>query len=227
MRLLSQCGIVSPSTMAAETDLDPRIKRTRQMLFTALEELLHEKGFDAITMQDLADRSTLNRGTIYTHFKDKFALLAALVEEKFRATFEARMRGASGTCQESVKQLVLTVCDYLGPMMACSQAHQRPFEPIVESTVRTIVRNFLLEGLRHSERVTSCADAELRATAASWAICGTVMEWSRTRTTSCEELAAAVLPLVSAGLLLPDPTRGEDPPATKAERAKSSSKIIA
>jgi AcrR family transcriptional regulator len=104
--------------MSPEPALDPRIRRTRQMLFTALEELLHEKSFDEITMLDLAARSTLNRGTIYTHFKDKYALLAALVEEKFRAIFDARMKGASGTCHESVKQLILTVCDYLGPMMA-------------------------------------------------------------------------------------------------------------
>lgn len=191
--------------MPAESDLDPRIKRTRQMLFQALQELLAEQGFDAITMQHIATRSTVNRGTIYAHFKDKFSLLAALVEEKFRAIFAARMRDASGTCQESVKQLILTVCDFLGPMMACSKEHQRPFEPIVESTVRTIVRNFLLEGLRHSKKVTSCAEAELRATAASWAICGTVMEWSHARSTSAEELATAVLPLVSAGLLLLDP----------------------
>jgi AcrR family transcriptional regulator len=184
--------------------IDPRIKRTRQMLFHALEELLHEQGFDAITMQHIADRSTLNRGTIYAHFKDKFALLAAFVEEKFRAGFEARMRGASATCQESVKQLILTVCDFLGPMIACSHEHRRPFEPMVEATVRTFVRNFLLEGLRRSARVTSCSDAELRATAGSWAICGTVVEWSRTRSTSAEELARAVLPLIAAGLLLPD-----------------------
>ncbi len=200
-------------TMAPDSDLDPRIRRTRQMLFQALQELLHEKSFDEITMLDLAARSTLNRGTIYTHFKDKYALLAALVEEKFRAIFKARMQGASGTCQESVKQLILTVCDYLGPMMACSQAHQRPFEPIVESTVRTIVRNFLLEGLRGSKRVTSCADAELRATAGSWAICGTVVEWSRARSTSAEDLAKAVLPLVSAGLLLPESASVQESPS--------------
>jgi AcrR family transcriptional regulator len=197
--------------MPVEPAIDPRIRRTRQMLFQALEELLHEKGFDAITMQHIADRSTLNRGTIYAHFKDKFALLAAFAEEKFRTIFEARMRGATATCQESVKQLILTVCDFLGPMLACSQEHQRPFEPIVESTVRTMVRNFLLEGLRCSKRVTSCAEAELRATAGSWAICGTVLEWSRARATSAEDLARAVLPLVSAGLLLPEPA-----PAKKA-----------
>lgn len=181
------------------------------MLFQALMELLAEKGFDAITMQDIADRSTLNRGTIYGHFEDKFGLLAALVEEKFKAIFESRMRGASGTCQESVKQLILTVCDFLSSLISCHEKHHRPFEPIVESTVRTIVRNFLLEGLRHSKKVTSCSDAELRATAGSWAICGTVVEWSRTRSTSAEELAKAVLPLVSAGLLLAETAPVQNP----------------
>jgi len=187
-----------------EPDLDPRVKRTRQMLFQAVEELLAEKGFDAMTMQDIADRSTLNRGTIYTHYQDKFALLAALVEAKFQAIFDCRMKGASATCTESVKQLILTVCDYLGALIPCQEKHRRPFEPIVESTVRTIVRNFLLEGLRRSGKVSSCSDAELRATAASWAICGTVLEWSRTRSTSPDELAKAVLPLVAAGLFLCD-----------------------
>lgn len=172
------------------------------MLFQALRDLLTEKSFDAITMQDLADRSTVNRGTIYAHYRDKFALLEAVVGEDFRAVFEARMVGVSGTCRESVRQLILAVCDYLGPLLACSEEHHRPFEPMVESTVRTVLRGFLLDGLNQGRKVASCAEAQLRATAASWAICGTVLDWSRTRATGAEELADAVLPLVAAGLLL-------------------------
>jgi len=190
--------------MKPATEIDPRIKRTRQMLFQALRELLADKGFDAITVQDIADRSTVNRGTIYAHFPDKFALLEAVIEEDFRALFEKRMAGASGMCREGVRHLILTVCDFLGGLMSCSLEHQRPFEPIVESTVRTIVRSFLLVELSRSEKVRSCSEAQLRATAASWAICGTVLEWSRTRSNPAEELADAVLPLVSAGLFLPD-----------------------
>jgi len=190
--------------MKPDTDIDPRIKRTRQMLFQALRELLHDKTFESITVQDIADRSTVNRGTIYTHFKDKFALLEAMIEEDFRSLFEKRMEGASGMCRGGVRQLILAVCDFLGGIMSCSAEHQRPFEPIVESTVRTIVRSFLLEELSRSAKVGSCSEAQLRATAASWAICGTVLEWSRTRANPPEELADAVLPLVAAGLFLPD-----------------------
>src|ERR1700694_1110868 len=149
---------ISWGAMTPETEIDPRIKRTRLMLFQALTGLLQEKNFEAITMQDIADRSTVNRGTIYAHFKDKFALLEAVIENDFGTTFKARMAGASGSCREGVRQLILAVCDFMGGLMSCSEAHQRPFEPIVESTVRTIVRNFLLEGLRHSEKIGSCAE---------------------------------------------------------------------
>ena len=112
------------------------------------------------------------------------------------------MIGVSGTCHESVRQLILAVCDYLGPLLTCSEEHHRPFEPMVESTVRTVLRGFLLDGLNRGQKVGSCAEAQLRATASSWAICGTVLDWSRSRATSAEELADAVLPLVAAVLLL-------------------------
>jgi AcrR family transcriptional regulator len=193
--------LVSKTTKAAP-DIDPRVRRTRRMLFQALGGLLEEKGFDTISMQDIADKSTLHRGTIYLHFKDKFALLEAKIAEDFNELFEAKMAGASGNCMGGLRQLILTVCDFFSGLTTCSGGRGRPFEPVVEATVRSIVRSFLLEGLRCGGKVKSCSDAELRATAASWAICGTALEWCRERRSSADELADAVLPLVTGGLLM-------------------------
>ncbi len=55
--------------------LDPRVVRTRQMLRDALVSLIEEKGFDAITVQDIVDRAELNRATFYLHYRDKQELL--------------------------------------------------------------------------------------------------------------------------------------------------------
>ena len=55
--------------------LDPRVVRTQQMFRDALVSLIAEKGFDAITVQDIADRATLNRATFYLHYQDKHDLL--------------------------------------------------------------------------------------------------------------------------------------------------------
>ena len=56
---------------------DPRIRRTRQALQGALRGLMKSKGFDEVSVQDIADAATVNRATFYDHYTDKFSLLDA------------------------------------------------------------------------------------------------------------------------------------------------------
>lgn len=55
--------------------LDRRAIRTRRALRDALVALILEKGYEAITVQDITDRADLNRGTLYLHYRDKQDLL--------------------------------------------------------------------------------------------------------------------------------------------------------
>ncbi len=55
--------------------LDPRVRRTRQLLRDALVELIDEQGYEKITVQDITQRATLNRATFYLHYRDKLDLL--------------------------------------------------------------------------------------------------------------------------------------------------------
>lgn len=48
---------------------DPRVLRTRQLIRTAFRDLLQKKGFDAITIKDIAQEATINRATFYAHFR--------------------------------------------------------------------------------------------------------------------------------------------------------------
>jgi AcrR family transcriptional regulator len=64
----------------AEKIIDRRVQRTRQLLLDALRELILEKGYEAITVQDLIDRANLGRSTFYSHFQDKEDLLLKGVE---------------------------------------------------------------------------------------------------------------------------------------------------
>ncbi|WP_040949786.1 TetR/AcrR family transcriptional regulator [Gorillibacterium massiliense] len=60
--------------------VDRRIKKTQDALKNAVLELMAEKSFDDITIQDLSDRANVSRGTIYLHYMDKYDLLDKLIE---------------------------------------------------------------------------------------------------------------------------------------------------
>lgn len=64
-----------------EPKKDPRIVRTRQLLKTALVELIHENGYEKIKVRDITERAMLNRATFYLHYRDKFDLLRQSSEE--------------------------------------------------------------------------------------------------------------------------------------------------
>ncbi|MED5016503.1 TetR/AcrR family transcriptional regulator [Paenibacillus chibensis] len=62
------------------TKVDRRILKTQESLKKAVIELMAVKKFDDITIQDIADRANVNRGTIYLHYQDKYDLLAQIME---------------------------------------------------------------------------------------------------------------------------------------------------
>jgi Transcriptional regulator len=54
---------------------DRRPARTVSALRTSLIELMLEKHYDSITVQDIIDRANVGRSTFYSHFRDKEDLL--------------------------------------------------------------------------------------------------------------------------------------------------------
>lgn len=78
--------------------LDRRIQRTRQLLQDALIELILEKGFEAVTVQDVIDRANIGRSTFYAHFRDKEDLFLSGFEN-LRIQFERHLLGQSPTVE--------------------------------------------------------------------------------------------------------------------------------
>jgi AcrR family transcriptional regulator len=64
----------------AKEPSDRRIQRTRSLLHGALIELILEKEFDKVTVQDVIERADVGRSTFYSHFKD--------IEDLFLSGFE-------------------------------------------------------------------------------------------------------------------------------------------
>ena len=64
--------------------LDRRTQRTREQLQKALIELIGEREYDDITIQDIADRANIGRTTFYLHYSSK--------DELFMSCHEAIIR---------------------------------------------------------------------------------------------------------------------------------------
>ena len=85
------------------TGRQTRSQKTQESLLDAAEALFAEKGSEAASVADVAARAGCSVGALYHHFRDKRALLYALLDrmtEQFRATTTdavdpARWKGAS------------------------------------------------------------------------------------------------------------------------------------
>lgn len=53
--------------------MDIRTHRTRELLRSALEQLLDEKSLEDISVSEICELSTVRRATFYRHFEDKYA----------------------------------------------------------------------------------------------------------------------------------------------------------
>lgn len=186
---------------------DPRVKRTRLLLQQAMLELLEEKSFESVTVQEIAARAEVNRATFYAHYEDKNALVNAMVREMFAAKLEGELPEQPGLTDDNLRLLILTTCDYIGEFishcMPMRQAHE-------QASIFIPVQRFLYEILSDCIRRADGAAQETLAMTISWAIWGTVFEWARTgRKIPAAQLTDQVVELVQGGLqtYLADGTR--------------------
>ncbi|GBD60203.1 TetR/AcrR family transcriptional regulator [Tetragenococcus halophilus] len=69
--------------MKSKTDL--RVIRTRKMILEAFMKLVSEKGYNNVTIQNIAEEAMINRATFYAHFKDKEDLYESIFDQSLNA----------------------------------------------------------------------------------------------------------------------------------------------
>lgn len=95
---------------------DARIVKTRAKLFSAFSELLSEKTFEEITVNEICERAEVRRATFYKHFRDKYDFLAVLTENFVRQFSDQASRLDKETCRVDyhvnfVRELVHFILD--------------------------------------------------------------------------------------------------------------------
>ena len=164
---------------------DPRVRRTRKLLQQALTDLLAEKSFHSINVQDVVDRATVNRATFYAHFPDKYALLDYVVGEWFRDELTRAELGSTPFYTANLRTLIDTVLTVVRNFHGGCRPGDRDVQPMLETKLQTVLAEFLEDWLRGASATPRAA-----ARLVSWTIFGSAMEWARE--TTVEDLDARV-----------------------------------
>jgi len=181
-----------------EEKLDPRIKRTRNLILQAFGTLLAEKGFESISVQDITGKAEINRATFYAHFPDKYALLDYFVSQIFMQEIEKRTLNACHYTPENLKNLILAVCEFHVHIHGdCAQPHEQ-FESLTESTIKNILFELLSYWLKQTG---TKFPTDLPATVATWAVYGLASHYSHLKKRpTLDKFVEEALPLVAVNL---------------------------
>jgi AcrR family transcriptional regulator len=186
----------------SETRQDPRVKRTRELIQRAFMELVQERGFEALRVQDIAERATINRATFYAHFVDKYSLLDTMMKEQFAADMARRLEPGAPLTVANLRALasgIFALVDDLDghcmPTNASAQNHHS-IEAAVQRELAGYLTSWLRRAMPASITSASAPAIETAASVMSWAIFGAAQDWSRGERTT--PLEVAVKRLVSA-----------------------------
>lgn len=183
--------------------IDPRIKRTRQLLQQAFMDLMREKSFQAITVQNITERATVNRATFYAHFKNKFALLEFTLREMISQCLRSQLPEGSPASSKNLACLILAICEFLAEVESRYPPLQGQLGLLMERQIKAELYEVLLDWLAERPPDESKRDPtpEQAAMIASWAIYGAVVHWHhQEQREPAGEYLQQVLPLILGSL---------------------------
>ncbi len=183
--------------------IDPRVQRTRKLLEQAFIEVLNEKGFQDMTIQDITDRATVNRATFYAHFEDKYDLLDSFIRRQVSEVLASNVPPAPAFTLERLQQIVVTMLEFLLPIhQHCSPTDRQQMTPMLASAVQEELQKYLLDwfSLAPLSLIPIGVNPRTAANVWSWAIFGTALQWSQgNQKTPAVDIAREITAVLTAG----------------------------
>jgi AcrR family transcriptional regulator len=148
----------STGNYVGATGIDRRVARTRHALQHAFLRLIVEKGYEAVSIQDICEAADVGRSTFYLHFKDKDDLKRSGLEHLRRALMEHREKGNASNRREAL--------DFSLPMLQHARDHLHIYSALAGSSGGGIaletIRRILAEQLKDDPLVLAQPSAEER-----------------------------------------------------------------
>ena len=181
------------------TRLDRRARRTRTLLQHAFLEVLRQKRFDSITIQDITEQADVSRTTFYAYFPDKYALLEATLRAQFQQALAGRFPATSGTWDAaSMRLLIRSSYEFLMEVKRLCKPFDTQMEllsgRLAQSELTAILSAWLgrterAQAKRQQEQAPGRVRLKTIVSATSWVILGTGIEWAFQQTLDEETLS--------------------------------------
>lgn len=147
---------------------DPRVTRTRKLIRDALHDLMEMKSFSDVTVQDIAERATVNRATFYAHFEDKYVLLEDSARSGYRAALAEHNGAAAVEISAFLEMIARATFKFMHIHHKCRV--DKEFEPPIARAMQDELYDVLRFAL-----------GESAALVVSSAMIGTAMQWRANR----------------------------------------------
>ncbi|MDN5611607.1 MAG: TetR/AcrR family transcriptional regulator, partial [Staphylococcus equorum] len=93
--------------------MDKRKEKSQKLIIRSFVELIREKDFDKISMNDIAQHANINRGTIYLNFIDKYDILDHAIDYILGAAVDKCniYLAESGNNKETLREVMYVIDD--------------------------------------------------------------------------------------------------------------------
>lgn len=138
------------------------------MIREALHDLMELKPFSQVSVQDIAERASVNRATFYAHFKDKYFLLEDSTRTAYRAALAEHDQLTAGNTTVFLESVAVSTFRFIHAHKKCKL--DKEFEPQIARIMQDELYKFVCPALGGSA-----------ALVVSSAVIGTTMNWRANR----------------------------------------------
>lgn len=123
--------------------MDRRIRKSQRAIESALIELMKQKDFGEITINSIAEKADVSRGTIYLNYEDKYHILEKCINEELNKLMESCMPNENDNNNLNLQTLLLRSLEYIA-------ANSYVFITLLENIGVQTFRDKLLSMVRDS-----------------------------------------------------------------------------
>lgn len=184
-----------------ETDLDPRVVRTRKLLHDAFRSLVHERRMSDISVQDITSRATLNRATFYAHYNSKEDLAVGVLKTDLQQAICSRFQHRPPLTPEHLVEFGVAFFEFLGDIHGnCPKAGAELQDVIggaVRETLHELIEGWITAGGTWRKMFPGSSKTAV-ATVLSWSLYGAAYRWIRSKKHEpavdvCREIVAVLM----------------------------------